>query len=130
MKMTALDPGGEPCPCSPLVWRPDVGTLAELAYRRHMDHDAAIAASQANWDERVPSHLSAQGVEDFIANSQRISSVVCDDLALMVPHLSGGSLTEHERAPIAADVSASVLVKCACPRQRAASVPWWWNTCQ
>ena len=50
-----------------------------------MSHDAAIAANRANWDERVPSHLIAYGVEDFIASSQRISPVVRDDLTLTTP---------------------------------------------
>jgi SAM-dependent methyltransferase len=52
---------------------------------------AAVAANQANWDERVASHLIAYGIEDFISDPARISSVVRTDLALMAPHLSGGS---------------------------------------
>ncbi|GAA4965132.1 class I SAM-dependent methyltransferase [Kineococcus glutinatus] len=52
---------------------------------------AALAANRANWDERVPSHLVAYGVADFIADPARISSVVRDDLALMAPHLPGRS---------------------------------------
>jgi len=61
------------------------------AYPRRMDHDAAVAANRVNWDERVPSHLVAYGVEDFIARSEQISPVVRDDLTLMAPHLPGAS---------------------------------------
>jgi 2-polyprenyl-3-methyl-5-hydroxy-6-metoxy-1,4-benzoquinol methylase len=50
-----------------------------------------IAANKANWDERVPSHLVAYGVEEFIADKSRISDVVLDDLALLTPHLPSRS---------------------------------------
>lgn len=53
----------------------------------------ALAANRANWDERVPSHLHAYGVEAFVADPARLSLVVRDDLALMAPHLPGGSPT-------------------------------------
>jgi SAM-dependent methyltransferase len=52
---------------------------------------SAVAANRANWDERVPAHLVAYGVDDFVTNRSRISSVVRDDLPLMAPHLPGGS---------------------------------------
>lgn len=51
----------------------------------------AIAANRANWDERVPSHLDAYNVEGFIADTNRLSSVVRDDLELMAPFLPDGS---------------------------------------
>jgi len=47
--------------------------------------------NRANWDERVPVHVQAYGVEDFISHPDRISSVVREDLALMAPHLPGQS---------------------------------------
>ncbi|GIH18627.1 class I SAM-dependent methyltransferase [Rugosimonospora africana] len=50
-----------------------------------------IAANQANWDERVPSHLVAYGVDEFIADPGRISATVRDDLPLLSPHLPGRS---------------------------------------
>ena len=53
--------------------------------------DEALAANRANWDERVPSHLRAYGVDGFVADPARLSAVVRDDLALMAPHLPGGS---------------------------------------
>ncbi|WP_104432015.1 class I SAM-dependent methyltransferase [Kineococcus xinjiangensis] len=56
-----------------------------------MSETAAVAANRANWDERVASHLIAYGVEDFIADPTRTTSIVRDDLALMAPHLPGGS---------------------------------------
>ena len=56
-----------------------------------MTDEAARAANQANWDERVPGHVLAYGVEDFISDPHRISDVVRDDLALMAPHLRNGA---------------------------------------
>lgn len=56
-----------------------------------MDDAAALAANRANWDERVPVHLSAYDVDGFVADPGRISTVVRDDLALMRPHLSSGT---------------------------------------
>jgi SAM-dependent methyltransferase len=55
-----------------------------------MDHPE-IAANRANWDERVASHLVAYGVEDFITDPHRITSVVRDDLDLLTPHLPNQS---------------------------------------
>jgi 2-polyprenyl-3-methyl-5-hydroxy-6-metoxy-1,4-benzoquinol methylase len=52
---------------------------------------AAVAANRANWDERVPAHLIAYGVEEFISDGSRISGVVSDDLPLIAPWLPGGS---------------------------------------
>ena len=53
--------------------------------------DDTLAANRANWDERVPSHLQAYGVDAFVADPERLSSVVRDDLALMASHLPNGS---------------------------------------
>ncbi|MBU5423725.1 methyltransferase domain-containing protein [Cellulomonas hominis] len=53
--------------------------------------DAALAVNQRNWDAAVPGHLVAYGVDDFVADPGRVSSVVRDDLALLAPHLPGGS---------------------------------------
>lgn len=63
-----------------------------LSYGAPMDQTAALAANQANWDERVAAHLIAYRVEDFIANASQITSVVRDDLALMRPQLSKTSV--------------------------------------
>ncbi|MGY1750101.1 class I SAM-dependent methyltransferase [Modestobacter sp. SYSU DS0511] len=46
-----------------------------------------IATNRANWDERVPRHLVAHGVDEFIADRQRLSDVVREDLRLLRPHL-------------------------------------------
>lgn len=54
-------------------------------------NDAALAVNRRNWDACVPAHLVAYGVEDFVADPERITSVVRDDLALMAPFLPGGS---------------------------------------
>ena len=56
-----------------------------------MTENAAIAANQANWDERVPAHLIAYGVDDFVSDPGRITPVVRDDLARLAPHLPGRS---------------------------------------
>jgi len=53
-----------------------------------------IAANKANWDDRVPSHLAAYGVERFIADRDRLSDVVRDDLVLLAPHLPRRSPAE------------------------------------
>jgi SAM-dependent methyltransferase len=50
-----------------------------------------ITANRANWDERVPSHLVAYGVEDFVADPYRLTGVVRDDLRLLAPHLPNRS---------------------------------------
>lgn len=56
-----------------------------------MSDEVALAANRANWDERVPGHLQAYRVEDFIADAGQITEIVRNDLALMAPHLPGGS---------------------------------------
>jgi len=63
-----------------------------LSYGAPMDQTAALAANQANWDERVAAHLIAYRVEDFIADTSQITAVVRDDLALMRPQLSKTSV--------------------------------------
>ncbi|MGY1857587.1 class I SAM-dependent methyltransferase [Modestobacter sp. SYSU DS0290] len=50
-----------------------------------------VAANRANWDERVPAHLVAYGVEQFIASPHQLSDVVREDLRLLGPHLPGGT---------------------------------------
>ena len=59
------------------------------AHPRRMDHDAA--ANRVGWDEAVPSHLVAYGVEEFVARSGQIGPVVRDDLAAMAPRRPGAS---------------------------------------
>ena len=73
-------------------WHSDAGDRRKpLGYLWLVIIDEALAANRANWDERVPSHLRAYGVDSFVADPARLSAVVRDDLALMAPHLPGGS---------------------------------------
>ncbi len=55
------------------------------------DDHAALAANRANWDERVPAHLRAYGVESFLDDRDQISSVVAEDLTLLRAHLPIGT---------------------------------------
>lgn len=59
-----------------------------------MTHEQ-LEANHRNWDERTPVHLASRmyDVEGFIADSQRITSVVGLDLPEVAPHLPGGSVT-------------------------------------
>jgi hypothetical protein len=50
-----------------------------------------IAVNQQNWDAVVPEHLLAYGVDDFVAEPGRITSVVRDDFVARAPHLPGRS---------------------------------------
>ncbi|BCN52010.1 MULTISPECIES: class I SAM-dependent methyltransferase [Prescottella] len=51
----------------------------------------AIAANRANWNERADVHASSQmyDVDGFLADPERISTVVRNDLSVLEPHLSG-----------------------------------------
>lgn len=51
----------------------------------------AVAVNRRSWDAVVPAHLVAYGADAFVAEDGRITSVVRDDLAALVPHLPGGS---------------------------------------
>ncbi|MEJ5943895.1 class I SAM-dependent methyltransferase [Pseudokineococcus basanitobsidens] len=51
-----------------------------------------VAANLRNWEERVPIHLVGYGTDAFVADPHRLSDVARQDLALMAPHLPGGSL--------------------------------------
>ncbi len=51
-----------------------------------------VLANRRNWDERVPIHLVGYGTDAFVADPERLSDVAREDLALMAPHLPGGSL--------------------------------------
>ncbi|WP_326559076.1 class I SAM-dependent methyltransferase [Micromonospora sp. NBC_01796] len=53
--------------------------------------DQALAANRANWDERVPSHLVAYGVDEFVTDPRRLTPVMQEDLALLAPHLPGST---------------------------------------
>lgn len=53
----------------------------------------ALAANRANWDERVPVHLLAYGVEEFIHDAGAITNVARDDLKRLAPYLPGGSVS-------------------------------------
>jgi 2-polyprenyl-3-methyl-5-hydroxy-6-metoxy-1,4-benzoquinol methylase len=56
-----------------------------------IDWEHARAANRANWDDRVPIHEGAYGVEAF-ADPDHRSDVVRDDLPALTPWLPGGSL--------------------------------------
>lgn len=51
----------------------------------------AVAVNRRSWDAVVPAHLVAYGADAFVADPDRITSVVRDDLAALGPHLPGGS---------------------------------------
>lgn len=51
-----------------------------------------LLANRRNWDERVPIHLVGYGTDAFVADPGRLSDVAREDLALMAPHLPGGSV--------------------------------------
>jgi SAM-dependent methyltransferase len=51
----------------------------------------AVAVNRQSWDAVVPAHLVAYGADGFVADPDRITSVVRDDLEALVPHLPGGS---------------------------------------
>lgn len=57
-----------------------------------MTESEHLEANRRNWDERVAGHLVAYDTDGFVADAARISPVVRDDLALMAPHLPGGSV--------------------------------------
>lgn len=48
--------------------------------------DAAREANQQNWDDRVPLHVDAYGLDAF-DDPQHLSDVVADDLAALMPFL-------------------------------------------
>lgn len=52
--------------------------------------DDHVEANRANWDARVPDHLVAYGAEAFADDPA--ANHVQTDLALMAPHLPGGSV--------------------------------------
>ena len=57
-----------------------------------MDLTPELLANRRNWDERVPIHLEGYGTDAFVADPGRLSDVAREDLALMAPHLPGGSV--------------------------------------
>ena len=56
-----------------------------------VDWPSARAANQANWDDRVPLHEQAYGLDRF-ADPDHRSDVVAEDLPVLAPFLPGGSL--------------------------------------
>ncbi|WP_062317452.1 class I SAM-dependent methyltransferase [Demequina maris] len=52
----------------------------------------ARAANLANWDDRVPLHVEAYGLDAYAADPTHLSSVVRHDLPVLERHLDGGSL--------------------------------------
>lgn len=54
--------------------------------------DVARAANLANWDDRVPLHVEAYGLDRFTADPRFVTTVVKDDLVALAPHLPHGSI--------------------------------------
>ncbi|CAL9353194.1 class I SAM-dependent methyltransferase [Nocardiopsis dassonvillei] len=58
------------------------------------EHDRAIAQNRANWDQRADVHARSAmyDVDGLIADPSRPSPVVRNDLAVLAPHLEGGTV--------------------------------------
>ncbi|MFJ9553412.1 class I SAM-dependent methyltransferase [Nocardiopsis sp. NPDC101807] len=58
------------------------------------DHERAVADNRANWDQRADVHARSAmyDVEGLIADPSSISEVVRNDLAVLEPHLDGGTV--------------------------------------
>ncbi len=58
------------------------------------EHDGAIARNRANWDQRADVHARSAmyDVDGLIADPSRRSPVVLNDLAVLAPHLEGGTV--------------------------------------
>ena len=58
------------------------------------EHDRAVADNRANWDQRADVHARSAmyDVDGLIADPSRISGVVLNDLAVLAPHLGGGTV--------------------------------------
>lgn len=54
----------------------------------------ALDANRANWDERVPSHLVAYGVDAFVRDSSQLTRVSREDLELLTPYLPTGTIRD------------------------------------
>ncbi|WP_084124439.1 bifunctional 2-polyprenyl-6-hydroxyphenol methylase/3-demethylubiquinol 3-O-methyltransferase UbiG [Demequina sp. NBRC 110054] len=54
--------------------------------------EAARAANLANWDDRVPLHVEAYGLDTYVDDPEHLSGVVRTDLPVLERHLSGGTL--------------------------------------
>lgn len=58
------------------------------------EYDRAIAQNRENWDQRADVHARSAmyDVDGLIADPSRLSSVVRNDLAVLAPHLEGGTV--------------------------------------
>ncbi|WP_174546503.1 hypothetical protein [Nocardiopsis dassonvillei] len=58
------------------------------------EYDRAIAQNRANWDQRADVHARSAmyDVDGLIADPSRPSPVVRNDLAVLAPHLEGGTV--------------------------------------
>lgn len=58
------------------------------------EFDAAIKANRANWDDRADVHVASPfyDVERFVSDPTTTSEVVDNDLAVLAPHLDGGTV--------------------------------------
>ncbi|HIZ35318.1 MAG TPA: class I SAM-dependent methyltransferase [Candidatus Ruania gallistercoris] len=54
-----------------------------------VDTSAAYAANRSNWDDRAKVHAASReyDVDALIADPERISTVIAEDLAILTPHL-------------------------------------------
>lgn len=61
----------------------------------HVELDDALLANRANWDDRADIHAASQSYDlpGFAADPGRISDVVAEDLAILGPHLPGGTVS-------------------------------------
>ena len=59
------------------------------------EHDEAIARNRINWDQRADVHAQSEmyDVDGLIADSSYISEVVRNDLAVLAPHVKGGTVS-------------------------------------
>jgi len=54
------------------------------------DHAAKIRANRLNWDQRAPIHAASEmyDLDGLLADPDRLTDVVTDDLAMLLPHLA------------------------------------------
>lgn len=59
------------------------------------EHEEAVAQNRTNWDQRADVHARSQmyDVDGLIANPSYISEVVRNDLAVLAPHIEGGTVS-------------------------------------
>ncbi|WP_413452822.1 class I SAM-dependent methyltransferase [Georgenia phoenicis] len=73
-----------------MLAHPDVPPGSDAA----VDPTEAVLVNRTNWDDRADIHAGSAmyDLPGFVADPERISDVVTDDLALLAPHLPGGTV--------------------------------------